>query len=99
MIDLRPDYLAIVQHILRTHVPDVEVRAFGSRVTGSAKPHSDLDLVVRAGGKIPLKAMALLLNAFRESDLPFRVDVLDWHEISAEFQELIAAKNEMIQSR
>lgn len=99
MIDLRPEHLAIVQQIVRNYVPGAELLVFGSRVTGSAKPHSDLDLAVRTDGIIPLKTMALLQNAFRESDLPFRVDVLDWHDISVEFQELIAVRNEILQSR
>lgn len=45
MIDVSPDHLAEVQAILREHVPECEVRAFGSRVQETAKPYSDLDLV------------------------------------------------------
>lgn len=41
-MDLQPRYHAIIQEILRTIVPEVEVRAFGSRITGGAKEHSDL---------------------------------------------------------
>ena len=46
MIDLQPDHLALIQTILAQHVPQAEVRAFGSRVTGAARNYSDLDLVV-----------------------------------------------------
>ena len=44
MIDLAPDQLAIVRRLLAAHVPECEARAFGSRVTGNAKPYSDMDL-------------------------------------------------------
>lgn len=47
VIDLRSDYIEIVEQILAEYVPDCEVYAFGSRVRGKVKPHSDLDLVVR----------------------------------------------------
>lgn len=55
MIDLRPDLLAMVHEILARYVPEAEVWAFGSRTTGTAKKHSDLDLVVRAATKLPQK--------------------------------------------
>ena len=46
MIDLAPESLAIVRCLLAAQLPECEVRAFGSRVTGNAKPYSDLDLVL-----------------------------------------------------
>ena len=39
-----------------------------------------------------------LKEAFEESDLPFRVNVLDWHEISPEFQKVIEKAYEVIQA-
>jgi predicted nucleotidyltransferase len=43
MIDLTPDQLAIIRDILSLHVPNAEIRVFGSRVSGKPKPWSDLD--------------------------------------------------------
>lgn len=71
------------------YVPDCEVYAFGSRVGGTVKPHSDLDLVVRGRAPLSWKRLGLLQEAFAESDLPMRVDVLDWHTISDDFRQLI----------
>ena len=34
LIDLNPNYFAIVERILAEHVPECEVRAFGSRHPG-----------------------------------------------------------------
>ena len=62
----------------------------------TAKAHSDLDLVIVGESAIPLQRMQLLEEAFSESDLPFRVDVLDWHAISPEFREQIVARCERI---
>ncbi len=95
-MDIKPQQLEQVRQILQQHVPEATVYAFGSRVRMTAKAHSDLDLVVVAAAEVPLKRMQLLEEAFAESDLPFRVDVLDWHAISAEFREQIAACRERL---
>ncbi|HSA32132.1 MAG TPA: restriction endonuclease subunit S [bacterium] len=97
MIDLRPDYLDIVKKILAEQVPDCEVRAFGSRVTWTAKDYSDLDLVVVGDGKLESRRLAKLRTAFEESTLSIRVDVLDWHAIPESFKDIISQKYEVLQ--
>jgi len=97
MIDLAPEPLAIVLRMLAAQVPDCEVRAFGSRVTGNAKPYSDLDLVLLGPARLPLGRLAAVGEAFAESELPIRVDVIDWHAISENFRKIIAAKFEVLQ--
>lgn len=89
MIDVGAKDLAIIRNILRKNVPFAEVRAFGSRVTGTTKKHSDLDLAVVAEKQLPSAVLSLLKVDFEESDLPFRVDVLDWQVISKKFQALL----------
>lgn len=75
MIDLRPEYLEIIKFILKKNIPEIEVMAFGSRVTGKPKSYSDLDLVIRGENKLALNKLALLKSDFEESDLPFRIDI------------------------
>lgn len=98
MIDLLPEQLAIVSRLLATHVPDCEVRAFGSRVTGKTKPYSDLDIALIAPARLPILRLAALREAFAESTLPIRVDVLDWHAISDAFRDVIASNSELLQT-
>ena len=97
MIDLNPKHFEIVQHILAKHVPGSEVRAFGSRVKWTAKDYSDLDLAVVGSKPLTLRQGRQLAEAFEESDLPIRVDVLDWHTISEKFKRIIAEEYEVIQ--
>ncbi len=99
MIDLRPDLLEIVKQILRRHVPDAEVWTFGSRVTGTAKIYSDLDLVVIERERLPQKQYYQLQDAFEESELPIKVDVLDWHRITPEFRKNIEKRYEVFVRR
>ena len=89
LIDLRPDQLAIVEGILAEHMPDCEVRAFGSRATWTAKDYSDLDLAVVGHGPLDRRTLGRLKEAFEESILPMRVDVVDWHAITDSFRQTI----------
>lgn len=88
-LSLEPRHLKEVKNILEKFVPHHEVWAFGSRVTGKAKEYSDLDLTVISKKPLPLKTMSLMKEAFSESNLPFKVDLVDWSLISEEFQKVI----------
>ena len=97
MIDISQHQLEIIKKILRKHVSDCEVRAFGSRVTLTAKNYSDLDLAIVGKTKLDRKILSDLKEDFRESDILFRVDVLDWHTTSESFKKVIEARYEIIQ--
>lgn len=89
MLDLKPEHLELVKFILNTHVPGLRVIAFGSRVTGRAKPHSDLDLALMTDQPLSITIIGRLREAFSESDLPMRVDLVDWAETPENFRRLI----------
>lgn len=91
-IDLRPDHWQIVRRILQEHVPKYAVWAFGSRARRTAKEYSDLDLAVITDQPLSLSASAALADAFSESDLPFKVDVVDWATTSESFRSIIASE-------
>lgn len=89
MLDLTESQLETIKNILGQHVPCYEIRVFGSRINGKARPYSDLDLAIVGKTKIPLRLMRQLQESFENSDLSFRVEVLDWHGISDEFKKVI----------
>lgn len=88
-LSIMPTHLTMVRAILTTHVPTHEVWAFGSRVTGSAKEFSDLDLVVIGEKPLSNAIHANLVDDFSESDLPYKVDVIDWARTDAAFRQSI----------
>ena len=96
MIDVSQEQLGIILHILNKCVPDCEVRAFGSRFKRTAGDYSDLDLAIVGGQKLDWKLIGEITDEFEESDLPFRVDVLDWNAISPEFRKVIQQGYEVI---
>ena len=84
-IQLEPKHLAIVREILIKY--KVNTYVFGSRAKKTAKPLSDLDLCLK--DDYDKSTVRKLQDAFEESDLPFKVDVVVWSEISESFRNLI----------
>jgi predicted nucleotidyltransferase len=92
-IDLSADHRRLVLDILRAYLPrDAKTWVFGSRVTGRARRYSDLDLAIDAGRRLTLDEIAGLAEAFSDSDLPYKVDLVDWHEIDHRWRQTIAAE-------
>jgi type I restriction enzyme S subunit len=88
-IDVPAPALSAVLDMLARHLPDREIRVMGSRVSGGAKPFSDLDLVVMGDEPLDLLALGRLRDAFDESNLPFVVDIVEWALSSAAFRRII----------
>lgn len=98
MIHLEPRHLEIVRSILARYVPEYEVWAFGSRANGrNLKPFSDLDLAIITDQPLSPARYATLEDAFAESDLPFKVEILDWATTSESFRTLIEADRSIVQ--
>ena len=88
-IDLRPDHWTIVRDVLRRHVPARKVLAFGSRATWTAKEYSDLDLAILGDEPLSLDVTSALAERFSDSDLPFKVDLIDWTRIDEIIRDVI----------
>lgn len=99
LIDIQPEHWAMVQRILQEHVPQYEVWAFGSRAKWAAKPYSDLDLAVIGDQPLPLAISAALADDFSDSDLPWKVDVVDWATTSDAFRAIIERDKVLVQTR
>jgi predicted nucleotidyltransferase len=88
-----------VRRILQENVPHLEVWAFGSRARHTAKRYSDLDLAMITEQPLSLAQLADLNDAFDSSDLPIRVDVVDWAATSDAFRQIIAQDKVVVQKR
>lgn len=88
-IDIQPEHWLIVRDILNKIVPDYEVWAFGSRAKKAAKKYSDLDLVVIGDKPLSLAVATQLSDEFAESDLPWKVDIVDWAATGEAFRKII----------
>ncbi|VUZ26964.1 Uncharacterised protein [uncultured Comamonas sp.] len=96
-IDIRPDHWGIVRDILQKHVPQYAVWAFGSRAKWTAKEYSDLDLAIITDKPLSLDVSASLSDDFSESDLPWKVDIVDWASTSESFKKVIERNRVVVQ--
>jgi len=77
-LDIRAEHTTILQRILRDHLPaGTRALVFGSRVRGSARQYSDLDLALEWDRPLGLDRIAQIAEALSESDLPYKVDIVD----------------------
>jgi predicted nucleotidyltransferase len=92
-LHLTRDELATVSHILSQNLPEgFRAYVFGSRATGNRlKPWSDLDLAVEGPSKLSIEAAAHLCDAFDESLLAWKVDVVDLNAVSPDFRRIVDA--------
>ncbi len=97
MLDVSSEHLAVIRAILQVHAAGVRVRAFGSRLTGTSRPYSDLDLALEGGSPLSLTDLEKLRDAFAQSDLPYKVDVVDTAACAGSFRKIIDSKFEIIQ--
>ncbi len=89
-MDIEPQHLAIVLKILHEHLPGTAtVWVFGSRARAKAKKYSDLDLAIDAHKPLVDSLIVDLEVAFDESDLPYKVDIVDWVEAEENFKKII----------
>jgi predicted nucleotidyltransferase len=84
--------LKTVRAILRRHLdPQFKVYVFGSRAGGRVKPWSDLDLSIEGEEPVPLATLAALADDFDESELIWKVDLVDRATVSEAFGKIIDA--------
>jgi len=91
-IDITSQQREIILALFDSHLPNTKVWVYGSRIKGSARPSSDLDMVVFASPEQSTDVF-LLKEALDESDLPFRVDLFVWDEVPEQFRKNIAAEH------
>ncbi|CAH9019648.1 nucleotidyltransferase domain-containing protein [Candidatus Nitrosacidococcus sp. I8] len=92
-------YLQILQTLLDHYVPQAEVWAYGSRVTGSAHEGSDLDLVLRNPKDLTqnVEGWLDLKEALRESTIPILIDMHNWANLPQDFHCNIEAAYVVVQ--
>ncbi len=95
---LEPSELETVQRILKVHFEGLQVLAYGSRVSGvNITPESDLDIAIVSEKPLPLEEMVAVEKAFSESELSFRVDIVDWAKLPESLQKSIKKECFVIQ--
>lgn len=93
-IYINPNHLDITKNILKKNISSTTlIWIFGSRISPNHKPYSDLDIALQNldNKTISLKTLASIKADFIESDLPWKVDIVDYNSISGIFKQNIDA--------
>ena len=92
VIQLPESHVHTIQRILREQVPQAQVFAFGSRVSGTPRKYSDIDLAIALPQPLGLRRLRQLKDAFEDSDLPICVDIVDWSLADPDFKAAVKAQ-------
>jgi len=65
---------------------------FGSRATGKAQKYSDYDVGIWGKKSLSSKTKVLIEETLEESDLPYKVDIVDFSLISSKFKKVALSK-------
>jgi len=95
-IDISSEQRELLLGLIRQYLPGVAVWAYGSRVKGTARTNSDLDLVVFTTPD-KQRPVSELKEALGESNLPFIVDLHVWDEVPESFHEGIRENYAVLQ--
>lgn len=93
MIHLEERHYKIIKDILQKY--PYKFYAFGSRVKGTHWRLSDLDLCIKED--TPSLTLGDIEEEFEESNLPFKVDIVQWKHCSDNFKKLIEKDFELFE--
>ena len=85
MLQLETRHQKIIRNILSKY--PYQFFAYGSRVKGTARKFSDLDLCYQES--IPDSLVFEIKDEFTESNLPFMVELVNWKRMRPAFQKMI----------
>lgn len=68
---------------------DCKLYLFGSFARGEERISSDLDIAIDTGEPLPMFRMTDIRSQLEDSNIPFRVDVVDLNQVSESLREQI----------
>lgn len=69
-----------------------QVFLFGSRVNGKAAKYSDYDIGILGKNALPSKTKMLIEESLEESNIPCKVDIVDFSLVSSNFRNTALSK-------
>jgi predicted nucleotidyltransferase len=91
-IHISPSQEKVILTIIKKHFPKSKILLFGSRVRGDHKQYSDLDICLDDQGQpLPLAKLSMLEEELSQTEIPFKIDIVDWNRITSDFQQIIMA--------
>lgn len=70
-------------------IPEATIYLFGSRARGTHSEWSDIDLALDSGVKISHDIIGEILGILAGTDIPYKIEVVDFHSVSQQMQQSI----------
>lgn len=87
MMTLDSDTRSSVITILHRYLPGANTFLVGSRARGTDKRYADIDLLLVSPGHLTRETRALLNVEFDESDIPYKVDLIESDMLAESFRQ------------
>ena len=71
---------------------EYQIFIFGSRATGKAQKYSDYDIGISGKKSLSSKTKVLIEEILEESDLPYKVEIVDFSLVSPGFKKVALSK-------
>jgi len=83
-----------IEEIIFAFLSPKDYRAFifGSRASGKAGKFSDYDIGILGEKPLSFETLSLIKGALDDSDIPVRVDIVDFSLVSPEFKKVALTK-------
>ncbi len=83
-----PDYITLTKEIVLSHIPknEYKVFVFGSRAVGNHHSKSDIDVGILGSKKLPVQIKLDIEESLEYSNIPFKVEIIDFFEVNETFK-------------
>ena len=88
-MNLKPEYQKKIIAILSALFPNTKIYLFGSRARGTNQEFSDIDIALDAGTKLRRADVGEARDMLSESNIPYKIDIVDFQDISEEMRKFI----------
>ncbi len=83
----------IVMSMLKNYPTTIYL--FGSRATGNATTHSDIDIAILPENKLPLGVLSEIRDALENSNVIYNVDIVDLSEVTESFKNRVMEEGQL----
>ena len=67
--------------VISALIPEAKIYLFGSRARGTNSKSSDIDIALDAGKSLPTIDVDEVKSMFKESNIMYVIEIVDFHEI------------------
>ena len=73
--------------VISALIPEAKIYLFGSRARGTNSKFSDIDIALDAGKSLPTIDVDEVKSMFKESNIMYFIDIVDFHQMTPFMQE------------